>query len=183
MSVKIDLLRHGELKGERVYCGVTNKKLTTLGWQQMVNACVKEQHWKNIVSSPLSRCLDFAKHLSNSLALPLQVDARWQEMNFGQWDGLSAQQIMAFDEKKLFQFWENPLKITPTDGESLDDMQDRILDAWQALKKTNQPTLVVTHGGPIRILCCHLENLPVERLFDIDVPYGHRRNISISNEK
>jgi len=32
--------------------------------------------------------------------------------------------------------------------------------------------LVVSHGGPIRLLLSHIERHPLERLLDIDVDYG-----------
>jgi broad specificity phosphatase PhoE len=32
--------------------------------------------------------------------------------------------------------------------------------------------LVVSHGGPIRLLLSHIERQPLERLLDVDVDYG-----------
>lgn len=179
MSVKVDLIRHGELVGERVYCGITNTKLSDQGWKQMDGACEKNQKWDVIVSSPLIRCLAFAKQLSKDLSLPLIIDPRWQEMNFGRWDGLTAKKIMTFNEKELCQFWEDPLKSPPPEGEPLDDMQLRVLSAWESLIETNKNTLVITHGGPIRIINCHLEGRPIKALLEYDVPYAARKTVQL----
>ncbi len=175
---KIDLLRHGELEGEPVYCGVTDRPLSKQGWQQMVTACDIQNQWQVIISSPLIRCASFATHLSSQLSLPLRIDPRWQEMNFGQWDGLSAIDIMAFDETRLSQFWTNPMTTQPPDGESLTDVQTRVLHAWEELCAEKIPALVIAHGGPLRIVHCHLNPHPIERLLEIDVPYAQMRSIT-----
>jgi len=177
--VKIDLIRHGELVGEPTYCGITNTKLSDHGWKQMDEACNKHQTWDVIVSSPLIRCLAFAKKLSKDLSIPLNVNPQWQEMNFGKWDGLTVKEIMAFNEKELGRFWKDPLRNPPPDGESLSDMKTRVLSAWRKIIDTKKDTLVITHGGPLRIINCHLEGRPVEALLEYDVPYADRKTVLI----
>lgn len=179
MSVKIDLIRHGELVGERVYCGITDTKLSSHGWEQMNNACKKNQIWDVIVSSPLIRCSAFAQKLAKELSIPIRIDANWQEMNFGDWDGLSADEIMVFNKEELYQFWNNPLQNSPPNGETLNNMQARVLSAWNKIIDTNKNTLVISHGGPIRIINCHLEDHPIEKLLEIDVPYADRKTVLI----
>lgn len=174
--MEINLLRHGEYEGEKVYCGVTDRKISQFGWQQMLEVCLKKNSWQSIVSSPLSRCREFAEYLSEMMKLPLHIDPCWQEMNFGEWDGLSALEIMKFDEKKLYSFWENPYENCAPGGETLKNMQSRVLNAWQSLICKNKSVLVITHGGPIRIVHCHVENHPIERLLDIDVQYAELRS-------
>lgn len=178
--MQIDLLRHGELQGEKVYCGITDRKLTDYGWQQMREACQNQTHWQKIISSPLSRCALFAKYLSQHTGLPLQLDARWQEMNFGEWDGRSALDIMERDEVRLTQFWRNPLTVTPPHGESLLEVKNRVLQAWQDLLDNKESALVITHGGPMRIIHCHLQGLPLHQLLDIEIKYGQLNSITIN---
>ena len=170
--MQLDLIRHGEIEGKYKYCGVTDVKLTDVGWQQMLKACDRPNNWKKIITSPLSRCRVFAEHLSEVLELPLETDSRWQEMNFGRWDGLSALEIMEFDEKNLQNFWVNPYKNNPPGGESLKSMQSRVLQAWQDLLHSQKSSLVITHGGPMRIIHCHVDNYPLHRLMNIPMPYA-----------
>jgi len=176
-----DILRHGELQGEKSYCGVTDRKLTEQGWQQMQNACQKNNNWRKIVSSPLSRCSDFARHLSKQLNIPLHIDSRWMEINFGVWEGLSAEKIMKFNKKELFKFWDNPVMFTPTGGEPLVKLHDRVLSAWHELSRKNEPTLIITHGGPIRMIHCHYLNIALEKSVEIQVNYAELRSYQISN--
>ena len=101
-------------------------------------------------------------------------------MNFGEWDGRSALEIMEKDEVKLTQFWQNPLTVTPPRGESLLEVKTRVLHAWDELVKHNEPTLVITHGGPMRIIHCHLYGHPLHQLLDIDINYGQLNSLTIN---
>ena len=170
--MQIDLVRHGEIEAKNTYCGVTDHSLTDVGWQQLLKACARSSEWEQIITSPLKRCRIFAEYLSDEMNLPLHIDARWQEMNFGRWDGLSALEIMEFDEKNLQNFWVNPYQNCPPGGESLKFVQTRVLQAWQELVHEQKNGLVITHGGPMRIIHCHIENYPIGRLMNIPMPYA-----------
>jgi len=177
--MQIDLVRHGEIEAKNTYCGVTDYSLTEDGWQQMLKACARSNEWEKIITSPLRRCRIFAEHLSDEMNLPLHIDARWQEMNFGRWDGLSALEIMEFDEKKLQNFWVNPYQNCPPGGESLKLVQSRVLQAWQELVHEQKNGLVITHGGPMRIIHCHVENYPIGRLMNIPIPYAEVKSYKL----
>jgi len=179
--MKIELIRHGEIETNNTYCGITDHKLTDVGWRQMLNACNRPNNWERIISSPLKRCRVFAAHLSDIMNLPLIIDNRWQEMNFGRWDGLSALEIMAFDEKNLQDFWVNPYQNCPPGGESLKFVQSRVLQAWQELVHEQKNGLVITHGGPMRIIHCHIKNYPIDRLMNIPMPYAEVQSYKLSS--
>lgn len=179
--MQLDLIRHGEIEVKNTYCGMTDHKLTDVGWQQMLKACDRSNDWEKIITSPLSRCRFFAEHLANVLDLPLFIDERWQEMNFGRWDGLAASEIMTFDGKNLQRFWSNPYQICPPGGESLKIVQSRVLQAWKELVHEQRNSLVITHGGPMRIIHCYVENYPISRLMNIPMPYAGMRSYKLPN--
>lgn len=143
-------------------------------------------HWHAILSSPLSRCADFARALSQYLAIPLQLDARLAEMDFGDWEGRTAADLMALDAESLGRFWADPLAHPPPGGESLQTFQDRVLSFWRGVlgqpppdqppaqdqgRDTRQRILVITHGGVIRVILCEVLGWPLARLLELDV--GH----------
>lgn len=167
MKITVDFLRHGEVKGGSYYRGSTDDPLTDLGWQQMESAVAK-QRWDYIVSSPLSRCLDFSQHLSQKTNTPLSQDSLWQEIDFGDWEGKSADEI---DSEALSLFYQDPIQYPPTNGESYRNFQSRINLAWDNLVKNHpdQHILVVTHGGVIRSLFPLLINLPISNIFNLQV--------------
>jgi len=62
----LDLLRHGQPEGGNVFRGRTDHPLTEEGWQQMYQSCENRQ-WDVIITSPLSRCQEFAHKLADKL--------------------------------------------------------------------------------------------------------------------
>ena len=105
MQTTVDFLRHGEATGGSYYRGSTNDPLTELGWKQMKRAVVK-QSWDHIISSPLERCLDFAHYTSRQTSIPLSIKPDWQEINFGEWEGKTAEQI---NQDDLISFYQDPI--------------------------------------------------------------------------
>lgn len=170
-STYIDLLRHGEVQGGSCYRGITNDPLSTTGWQQMHTKISAETPWTQIISSPLSRCYDFAKNLSNDRHLPLITDPDFQEINFGDWEGKTAEQI---DPLLLTQFYQNPIHFTPPNGEPFNDFQQRILTAWQTMLDDHQGQhiLLITHAGVIRVILAQLLGMDIHHSFRLKIAHA-----------
>jgi len=81
----------------------------------------------------------------------------------------------------LTHFWQNPRIFTPPNAESLVDFSVRVLTAWQALIYQHQgkKVLLMTHGGVIRVILCHLHDQPLESLFDLTVNHADLYSITI----
>ncbi|MCK5888858.1 MAG: histidine phosphatase family protein [Methylococcales bacterium] len=170
MPTTVDFLRHGEVEGGSYYRGCTDDLLTKKGWQQMKHAVAGGQ-WDQIISSPLHRCLDFAQELSQQTAIPLHVEPNWQEINFGHWEGKTAEQI---GKTELAPFYQDPINNTPPRGEAYVHFQSRINQAWSELinRFPDQHVLVMTHAGVIRALFPLLLDLPVSKLFNLQVDHA-----------
>lgn len=175
----IDLLRHGETVGGARFRGSIDDALTESGWSQMsasVSQALEEGQikWDRIISSPLQRCADFAHKLGEQHALPVSLEPRFKEMHFGDWEGRSAVELMATDEQALTQFWNDPLQFTPPAAEPLRDFERRVLSAWDELLRNYQSEkiLLVTHGGVIRVLLCHVQQRPIQQLLSIEVKHA-----------
>ena len=178
--IQIDLLRHGETEGGACYRGRTDDQLTATGWQQMWGAVDGAAHWPGIVSSPLSRCASFASALAERHAIPLQFDERLREMDFGDWEGRTAAELMATAPDDIARFWQDPLHHGPPQGESLLSLRARVLTAWNEIVNRQRPVLIVTHGGPIRVILSHVLGKPPERLMEIDVPHAAIFSLRVS---
>lgn len=94
-KLKIDLLRHGESQFSHTLRGHLDDDLTPKGWQQMQSTIEQDtnQTWNVIVSSSLKRCACFAEQLAKTTELPLLLNHDLKEMFFGDWEGISTQQI------------------------------------------------------------------------------------------
>lgn len=176
--IEIGLLRHGEVMGGTCFRGSTDDPLTDIGLNQMRKAAQgypdRADMWNQIISSPLQRCARFAEEFSQQHSLPLRFDDRLQEMHFGDWEGRTAAELIDEDPEPLTQFWADPFNRPPPRGEQLSHFQSRVLKAWSNViqRHINQRVLLVTHGGVIRILLCHLQQRPVSALLEIEIEHG-----------
>ncbi len=173
LTTTIDVLRHGEAQGGDYYRGRTDDPLTAQGWQQMRTWLNQPQHWTRLVSSPLRRCLDFANHMQQVNNLPLQIDARFQELHFGDWEGKTAAEIEQTQPAALQLFYQQPFQHSPPQGENMTEFSRRVAAAWQDLFITarGEIILLVTHAGVIRSLFSQVLKMPTENCFAIEV--GH----------
>lgn len=112
MTLRLDLLRHGETELGGGLRGSLDDALTDAGWQQMRAAVAGQGPWDRLVSSPLQRCARFAEELGVRLALPVSLDPDLQELHFGAWEGQSAAALMATDAEALGRFWADPYAFT-----------------------------------------------------------------------
>lgn len=172
VTTTVDLLRHGEPVGGRKYRGQTDDPLSEKGWAQMRAAVGEHRPWDAILSSPLSRCRAFAEELSTRLGLPLELDERLMEIGFGAWEGRTAEELMRDDPEVLMRFWSDPLHHTPPGAEPLARFRDRIDAVWHDLlgRHRGRRVLIVCHAGVIRMCVARALDMPLDRLFRIQVP-------------
>lgn len=168
----IDLIRHGEPVGGNKYRGQCDDPLSDKGWMQMRSAVGDHCPWQVIISSTLSRCAAFAGELAQRHTLPLELDARLMEIGFGEWEGRTAAEVTAQDAMLLKRFWLDPLNNTPPGAEPLTAFRDRVIPAWNEIlaRYAGKHVLIVGHAGVIRMVVRHVLDMPLERMFRLQVP-------------
>lgn len=95
------------------------------------------------------------------------IDPRWRELDFGEWDGRFAREL---DQDALARFWDDPDAFPPLGGETWSALVARVGEALAAIP--TEPTLVVTHGGPMRAALHLLCGFGREQLWAFDLPYA-----------
>lgn len=147
----------------------------------MYVALADSDRWDQVISSPLIRCAEFASAFARQRSLPLTFDTRLKEIHFGQWEGRSAAELMAEDPEALARFWRDPDAYPPPSGESLAHFRARVLDAWNDILSAyvDQHILIVTHGGVIRVLLCHIFEVPMSRWHEFEVAHGQLHGVYI----
>lgn len=170
--MSIDLLRHGDT-AQRSYRGQLDDALSELGWSQLRQA-VDAGHWDAIVSSSMRRCAAFARELADQRAVPLRLDPRLVEYHFGDWQGVPIETIAAEQGDALGRFWADPVAHPPPGGETFDVFRARLCAALDdiAVESGGRRTLVVTHGGAIRLLRCFSEQRGYGDMANIEVPHA-----------
>lgn len=172
----IYLVRHGEtiLTPDRKFSGIgkLNPPLTEDGRVQSKKVALEIAKIKPdvLISSPLKRTRDTAEEISKVTGLTPIFDEDWVECNFGNWDGLSIQEVKEKwpDE---YNSWISTSAYTPPDGESYDDLAARIEPAFDSLaeKYPGKKVVVVTHNGVIKQLASIVLEGSPNSLFHIDI--------------
>jgi alpha-ribazole phosphatase len=152
----IYLLRHGKVEGKAALNGFSDV-LVKPEMQQRICESLAEQNLSLdcVITSPLRRCSDLANLYAKRKSLPLSVDLEFQEMNFGEVDGVAFDEL---DDKwsMLETFWQDPANHQLSGAESLQNFHDRVTQGWsQLLTSDSDNLLLVTHGGVIRMILAH----------------------------
>ena len=181
MTLRLDLLRHGETELGGGLRGSLDDALTPTGWAQMRAAVVAQGPWDRLVSSPLQRCARFAEELGAQLGLPVQLDKDLQELHFGAWEGQSAAALMETDAEALGLFWADPYSFTPPQGERVADFSTRVLAAVGRLQAAcaGERVLLISHGGVMRLLLAQARGLPREQLLNVEVGHGSLFSLNV----
>ena len=131
-----------------------------------------------VVSSPLRR----ARRLAEALAVPTRVDvrldARLAEIDFGDWEGRRWDDI---DRAAIDDWAADVLNFTPPRGESVTDLQRRVIDFSAELAATvdGASVALITHAGVIRALLGHWRGLPVAEWTQLKCDFGSLTQIEI----
>lgn len=183
MTLRLDLLRHGETELGGGLRGSLDDALTDKGWAQMRAAVVEQGPWERLISSPLQRCARFAHELGAQLELPVHLDKDLQELHFGAWEGQSAAALMETDAEGLGLFWADPYAFTPPEGEPVEDFSTRVLAAVARLHAAyaGERILLISHGGVMRLLLAQARGLPREQLLNIEVGHGSLFSLSVES--
>lgn len=183
ITTTVDLLRHGEVEGGRKYRGQLDEPLTELGWQQLQQVTSNKQNWQHIISSPLKRCADFSAKLAKTHQLPLKTESEFKEISFGLWEGKTADELLIAAPDEIKQYWNDPVNTTPPQGESLLSFEKRIINSWKKmlLEFQGKHILLVSHAGVMRIILCHILNMPLSELFKLDVGLAKASRIQIEH--
>lgn len=119
-----------------------------------------------VIASDLRRASENAAAIASLRQLPLRLDRRWREIDFGAWDGAHPD---AIDTIALQDFWADPDANPPPGGERWSDLKKRVGSAIDAIRK---PAIVVTHAGAMRAAVSVLTGLDHRGVWAFDLPYG-----------
>ncbi|HEX5637569.1 MAG TPA: histidine phosphatase family protein [Gammaproteobacteria bacterium] len=178
----IDLLRHGETTAGQCFIGRSDVLLTETGWQQMYTA-VTDQQYDLVISSPLSRCLDFVKQYTTDTNLEWLVEQDFREYDFGEWEGKLSKDLWASHRALMSGFWEDPWNHPPPGGEDFKQFQARVSTAMNRHLQTlsGKKILVVAHGGVIRQIFVCLLNKSWHQAMKMPVGHGERLRMCMTD--
>ena len=152
------LLRHGITASTvaRLFCGSggSDPGLTPEGRQQAERAAelvARRYDVTHVVSSPLRRTRETADLAADRLGLDVELDDDLAELAFGEWDGLTIEQVRERWPDELAR-WFTDEEASPPGGESLAALDVRVGRVLERLLATHAgaTVLVVGHMNPIK---------------------------------
>ena len=160
-------LRHGEASwnAEGRLCGRTDVPLSDVGRRQ---AQLLAQRLKPILvealySSPLSRALETARIVGQSIGREPATDGHLMELNYGAWEGKTYEEARR-STPEIYRAWEaDPATVAPPQGESGEQLIERVKPflAEVAQKHQSGSVVVVCHRTLCRLIACHIMGVPL----------------------
>ncbi len=175
------LFRHGESEwnAQGRWQGQGDPSLTETGRrqvQQTAQSFIENPDtptFQKIISSDLKRAAQSAKILGEALGLPIKVDARFRELDVGEWSGLSHEEISQRwpDDYKAFRAGDAEVCLGGAESWSVLRARFRQALGELALEFSGETILLVAHGGAIRSVLpgLHLDNAGWQGL---DLPHA-----------
>jgi len=154
------LVRHGETaeNARMRYLGTRDEPLTENGMRQALQVAdaLSQLPIAAIISSPMRRAADTAAPIQKACGVELRLDRRLAEGSFGRWEGLSRAEVLDLGnpDAELLARWESDPSCAPPGGESINDVQKRVIRLVEELKEefAGSSVVLVSHVGPIKAL-------------------------------
>ncbi|WP_026508881.1 histidine phosphatase family protein [Butyrivibrio sp. MC2013] len=144
-------IRHGETvwNVENKICGATDIELTQRGHEQAIETgrkILEEGITADIIlTSPLVRAKETARHISEITGIPMEVEPRLIEQNFGRYESTPRNGDEFHEAKK-------DMASRFGTGESMLHLAQRIYNLLDDIKAGNREVILVAHNGITRMV-------------------------------
>jgi 2,3-bisphosphoglycerate-dependent phosphoglycerate mutase len=166
-GTRILLARHGRTAWHEPgrYAGASDIPLDEVGVAQAATLArhAATLQLTGLVSSPLVRAAATAAPVTEATGLPVRVDDRLRELDFGMAEGRSIESLREEDPALVDRFLADPSGHHFPGGEAPADAATRVAAAVGDLVAADPggTILVVAHGTLIRLLLCTLFGIPL----------------------
>lgn len=160
------LVRHGETpwNGEQRCQGHSDIELNELGIRQAraLARSLGKEPLVAVYSSPLKRALQTAQEIAHIHQLTVNVEEGIKEINQGDYEGLTAQELFQNHADFLEKWLKEPAHLKIPNGESMREVQER---AWRTIERIasrhekGSMVVVVSHNLCISTVLCKALNL------------------------
>ena len=115
-----------------------------------------------VYASPLERARETAAPIGRAVHKPVRIERGLLECDFGRWTGASLKRLMKKPEWSTVQ--RTPSAFRFPAGESFLDMQTRIIDAVDTIRRRHpgKTVVCVSHADPIKAYVAHAMGTPLD---------------------
>ena len=168
---KLLIIRHGQSQAnlQGVFVGHTNSPLSDLGKQQAeitADYVVANYHIDAVYSSDLERAFYTGKAVADRLGMVPIPERGMREIFAGDWETVKFD-TLSTEYGEPYQLWLRNIGLAQcTNGESIAQLQSRVVDALRRIAEANdgKTVVVATHATPIRTFMHHCSGLPMEEM-------------------
>lgn len=176
---KVILVRHGETvwNQEGRFLGHSDPGLNKKGeiQAQEAAALLSGEKIDLVFSSDLLRAQETARVIAGLHNTPINFNSSLREMNFGDWEGLTFEEIRTRYPELQKEWLKDQFKIRVPGGETTEEVNGRVIKAWDAISaglSDRDTVAIVAHGGPLRLLSCHLTGVESSKHWDFNIGHG-----------
>jgi alpha-ribazole phosphatase len=166
-------VRHGQTLWnlERKYQGHSDIALTDKGVSQAqaVATRLAEEPIQAVYASDLSRAFKTAECIADKHNLTVTLVPELREIKFGDWEGLTYEQISERWPGLLGKLWTTPDELEIPAGETFYQLKERASAAIQQIVDAHpgQTVAVVAHGGTIGTILCAMLDIHLNHVWSI----------------
>jgi broad specificity phosphatase PhoE len=167
------LVRHGRTgwNKEQIFRGHKDVPLDEVGREEalLVGERLKEEGIKGVYSSPLSRAKETAEAIAQFHNVEVQCMAGLTDLNFGEWEGQSLEEVKK-RYPDLYKQWQGaPHKVIFPGGEGLAAVSSRAMEAVKEIieRYPQEAVALVSHRVVLKVLICALLGLDNSHFWNI----------------
>ena len=170
---RIILVRHGQTQWnlERKYQGHSDVALTDTGREQARRVAERLAGEKidAAYSSDLSRAAETAACIAAKHGVPVTPLPDLREIMFGEWEGLTYDEITARWPGALEKLWSRPGEVEIPGGESFARVQERAYGAVREIvsRHPGETVLITAHGGTNGVILCAALGMGLNRVWSV----------------
>ncbi len=168
------VIRHAETDMAGTFCGHSNPAVNARGFEQIEQLleALKDNSIDAIYTSDLQRSVSTAEVLAMRFDLkPIQTPTL-REVSFGEWEGVSWDNIEARDPVFARRWVEEFPALCAPGGESFESFRTRVIAITQELRSLPLRRIaVVTHAGVMRVILKELCGVSEQETWAITKPY------------
>jgi len=170
------LIRHAETDMTGRFCGHSDPSINKRGQIQVADLITRlgnMPEFDAIYCSDLQRAVDTATPIAAALRRPIYKTHDLREIYFGDWEGLTWEEIEERDPEYARNWAESFPYLPAPNGESFTHFEDRIMRTVDRLRnrEPGRRAVVITHAGAMRVVLCNLLAYTQQEAYSITKAY------------